>query len=77
MTLYSRTGCGPCKTVKYMLDKWGVDYEVKDVDEPENEVEWSQYALSVPVLVEGDTVIVGQNIQAIRNLCITLDKLQA
>ena len=33
VTIYTRDSCGPCKTVKYFLDKKGVEYTELNVDE--------------------------------------------
>lgn len=70
MVLYSKDSCGPCKTVKYFLDKLGAKYEVKDVTKPENqeELEKTYNVMSVPVLVHDGIVVHGPNIARIRDL---------
>lgn len=69
MIVYSKASCGPCATVKYMLDKLGVDYEIRDVEQNKDfEAEWLQYAQTVPVVVANDRVVIGPNLSAIRSL---------
>lgn len=69
MIVYSKTTCAPCRTLKYMLDKMGVSYEVRDVESNDQyKQEWLQYAQVVPVVVHGETVVVGNNLAAIKAL---------
>lgn len=70
MTLYTRDSCAPCKTVKYMLDKLGVDYEIKDVEVEENltELITKHGATTTPVFVRGDDVVIGANLGRIKQL---------
>jgi glutaredoxin len=36
MKLYSKEGCGPCKTVKAYLNRLGAEYEIIDVANLDN-----------------------------------------
>lgn len=68
VTVYTRTTCAPCKTVKYWLNKKGIAFTEKNVDE---NPEFAQEAFSksgftaVPVTVVGDKVIAGMNLSLI------------
>jgi glutaredoxin len=70
MIIYSRKTCAPCKTIKYLFDKKGIQYEVRDVDEsPEYERQWLAYgSRAVPVLVSGERFVAGFNMSAIMDL---------
>ncbi len=62
VTIYSATWCGFCAAAKQYLDRLGVSYTEKDVDEKR---EYAEEAMKVsgqtgiPVLVIGDKTIVG------------------
>jgi len=70
MILYTRDSCGPCRTVKYMLDKLGVDYEVKNIDIEDNlsELVTKYGATTTPVFVKGGNVVIGANLSRIKQL---------
>lgn len=54
ITVYSRTSCSPCKTLKYFLEKKGLEFTERNVDESD-EAQAEAYAYSgmstVPVTV--------------------------
>lgn len=63
--LYSRTICGPCRTVKYWLKQKGIAYIEKNMDDnPEYEIEAITKSgfLIAPVIVVGEKVITGPNL---------------
>lgn len=59
--LYTSKTCGPCRMTKQLLAKFGVDYEERDTEDPDNMAE--AFRLSglsiVPVVVYNDTVVSG------------------
>jgi glutaredoxin len=68
VTIFSRSTCAPCKTVKYLLSKRGVSYEERDIDDPKNQADFARYGVTgVPLLVIGEHVIHGANFGAINN----------
>lgn len=68
VTIFSRSTCAPCKTVKYLLNKRGVSFSERDVDDPENLADFARYGVaSVPVIIIGDRVIHGANFGAINS----------
>jgi len=64
VTIYTRTTCAPCKAVKYFLQKKGIEYTEKNIDDPEIAEEFAQVAPfpMVPLVIVGDTKIQGLNI---------------
>lgn len=58
--LYSREGCSPCKTLKYFLDKFKVDYKEFDIDVSE--------FMTAPTIVIGEHIVQGPNIGRVREL---------
>lgn len=69
-TLYTSDDCGACKTVKYMLDKLGIDYEVKNVSNKSYEAEMLKLTgvTTTPVFVKGEHTVIGGNLVAIKKL---------
>jgi len=64
VTIYTRSTCAPCKTVKYFLQKKGVAYAEKNIDDPEYAAEFarvSDYPM-VPLVLVGETKIQGLNL---------------
>lgn len=66
-TVYSKESCVPCRTLKYLLNKKGVEYIVKDVNEPEIMQELTEKwgFSSVPVTIVNDQPVAGPNIAEI------------
>lgn len=56
VVLYSRPLCAPCNTLKYLLNKRGIEYQEQ---EPDDSV-WI-----FPTVVIGDTRIEGYNLSAV------------
>lgn len=56
VTLFGRATCAPCKTVKYWLEKKGIDFTYQDID-----LEPAQVNM-VPTIVVGEQVIEGMNL---------------
>ena len=67
MTIYSRESCSPCRQLKTYLDRKGITYEVKDVDQPENLKELLNLTglATVPVTIIKDQIIPGLNLKRI------------
>ena len=64
ITLYSRTSCAPCKTLKYWLGKKNIPYNEKNLDDnPDFALELP--FLLVPSLRVGDELIQGLKFEAI------------
>lgn len=68
MIIYSKQGCPPCITIKAFLNRLGATYEERDIANPEYLAEASQYAMSVPVVVKDDQVVVGADLSRIKAL---------
>jgi glutaredoxin len=68
VTIYTRTTCSPCKTVKWYLQRKGVDYIEKNIDEETNMKEMANLTpvMMVPLVVIGDSLIQGMNLQALQ-----------
>ena len=67
ITIYTRTTCSPCKTVKWYLTKKGHTYVEKDIDDPDNFNEFAQLSQfqMVPLVTIGDSKIQGLNLPAL------------
>lgn len=63
VVLYSKEGCAPCMTLKYWLDKKGIDYKEKNILN-------SEYRLA-PTIVIGENVITGLNFGLLSSLLKT------
>jgi glutaredoxin len=63
--IFSRPTCSPCRTLKYYLDKKGLEYTVLDADENREELLKYSNAPIVPITVinNGEHVIEGLNLQ--------------
>jgi glutaredoxin len=63
IVLYSATWCGACRKAKRHLDARGVDYELRDVDDPRYAEELVQKTgeRGIPVLVVDGRVVSGFN----------------
>lgn len=64
LTVYTTTNCAYCQMVKKFLDLKGKEYKVVNLEEePERREEAFKLsgAMSVPVTVNGDKVVVGWN----------------
>lgn len=70
MIIYTRATCAPCRQIKDFLDRHKATYTVKDVGDPQNEKEWLQYAMTVPVVVKGDQVVIGPDLGRIKQLLV-------
>lgn len=70
VTVYTRTTCSPCKTVKWFLDKHGVEYVEKNIDDPAIMDEFSKLTSvqMVPLVVAGDSKIQGLNLQSLKKV---------
>lgn len=64
VTIFTRTTCAPCKTVKYFLGKRGVVFKEKNIDEPENQAEFNRIAEypMVPLILVGEQKLQGLNL---------------
>lgn len=70
VTVFTRTTCAPCRTVKYWLQKQGITFVEKNIDQPENAAEFSRFAdmPMVPLVLIGDQKIQGLNIARLSEL---------
>lgn len=64
VTIYTRPTCAPCRTVKYYLQKRGVSFIEKNIDDPEMDAEFGRVAdfPMVPLVIVGDQKIQGLNL---------------
>ena len=66
--VYGAAWCGPCRYVRAVLDKGGVGYRYHDVDTPDGRQRYlaaRSGRRGIPLVVIGNTKIVGANIAAI------------
>ena len=65
IVLYSATWCGACRKAKRYLDEKGVDYEVRDIDDPRHAAELLRRTgqRAIPVLDVDGRVMTGFNAQ--------------
>jgi glutaredoxin len=70
MTIYSRSTCGPCQSLKKYLVHKGVEFIEKSVDDEKNLKEMLKLTgvMIVPTVVKGDNVIIGLNFGALAKL---------
>ena len=66
MIVYTSDTCAKCRTLKYLLDKWGVDYELRNISNPEYQKEADSYGRQLPITVVGKDFVVGANFSAIK-----------
>jgi glutaredoxin len=63
VTIYTRTTCAPCKTVKYWLKSKNVEYVEKNIDEGDNMQEFVKFTdMPMVPLILTDT---GEKIQGL------------
>lgn len=70
VTIFTRSTCAPCQTVKYFLNKNGVPYTEKNIDEPDNQAEFSKLTSlpMVPLVLVGDQSMQGANLPKLKEL---------
>jgi Glutaredoxin and related proteins len=70
ITVYTRTTCGPCRTLKGWLKNKSVNYNEKSCDDPsiERELIGLTGMMIVPTTVVNGEVVMGQNIGRISEL---------
>lgn len=70
VTIFTRSTCAPCKTVKYFLQKKGVPFREKNIDEPEFAREFSEVSdfPMVPLVIVGGSKVQGLNLGLLSNL---------
>lgn len=69
--IYTRTTCGPCRTVKYWFKSKNIAYEEKNVDEnPKllDDIVKLSGMMVVPMVLIGETVVTGANIAQLSKL---------
>ncbi len=69
VTVYSMVNCGPCKRLKYLLEQAGISYVLIDVDiDPPafTPIVKKTGILTVPQTVVGDQIIIGPDINKIK-----------
>lgn len=67
VTIYTAPNCGPCMGVKRYLQSNSIKYEEKDARQ---NVEYLQSlgAMSAPVLVSGDAVVMGFDLENLKRV---------
>jgi len=71
VTVYTRTTCGPCRTLKYWLKNKNINYTEKNVDQDKNYTDELLKLTGfqiVPVVVIGNEHVMGVNIGRINEL---------
>lgn len=69
-TIYTRTTCGPCRTVKHWFKTKNVDYVEKNVEDPSVFEEMLQKTgmTTVPQTLVGDRVVTGPHFSLLSEL---------
>lgn len=67
VVIYTSKTCGPCASLKKFFDNKGVEYQLRDIEQPRwaNAVVQATGQLIVPVTVIGRNYITGLNYKAI------------
>jgi len=68
VTIFTRSTCAPCKNIKYWLNKKGITFDEKDVDENQEEFLRSGGGLMVPFILVNDIPVQGANIPLLSKL---------
>ena len=70
ITVFTRTTCAPCKTVKYFIQKKGFTFIEKNIDDPEHAAEFSRFTdiPMVPLVLIGDQKVQGLNLSRLSEL---------
>jgi glutaredoxin 3 len=71
VTVFTRTTCGPCRTVKYYLEKQGIPFLEKNVDaDPSlmNEIIERTGFMQVPTIKINEYFVSGANLPLISKL---------
>jgi glutaredoxin len=70
VTIYTRTTCAPCKTVKFFLQKKGIAFTEKNIDEPSHAEEFNKVAdfPMVPLVIVGEQKVQGLNLSLLSKL---------
>lgn len=73
VTVFTRSTCAPCRTVKHYLTMKGVKFQEKNIDEPDNAAEFARVAdfPMVPLVLVGEHKVQGLNLGAIARLLTT------
>ena len=70
VTIYTRTTCAPCRTVKYFLTKKGISFTEKNIDDPDISAEFARVSdfPMVPLVLVGESKVQGLNLGLLANL---------
>lgn len=70
ITVYSKSSCAPCQTLKYWLNKKGVDYTELSQDDPAVAAEAQRISgyVIAPVVTVDNEIIVGANLRRLAEL---------
>ena len=70
ITVYSKASCAPCQTLKYWLNKKGLDYAELSLDDPAVAAEAQKISgyVIAPVITVDDEVVVGANLRRLAEL---------
>lgn len=69
--IYTRTTCGPCRTVKYWMKSKNIAFEEKNIDDnPKllDDIIKLSGLMVVPVVVIGENIVTGANIPQLSKL---------
>jgi glutaredoxin len=70
VTIFTRSTCAPCKTVKLFLTRKGITFLEKNIDEPANAEEFARVAdfPMVPLVLVDDHKVQGLNLSLLSSL---------
>ena len=70
VTVFTRSTCAPCRTVKHYLTMKGVEFREKNIDDPEFAAEFARVAdfPMVPLVLVGENKVQGLNLGLLSTL---------
>lgn len=76
VTIFSTPGCAPCHTLKYLLKKKNIPYEVKDITDIKylNELRAYTDLTSVPLTLVNGQIVQGTKASKIEELYLQNDQ---
>jgi glutaredoxin-like protein NrdH len=70
IVIYSTPSCSPCRVLKHLLNKKGLPFEVKDLNDPKNLREVQKYTeiASPPITIVNGKMVLGTKVSEIERI---------